>query len=584
MVRHLRVLLRPAGKSFRSVACTTYGMRTSFIVAIILIAQSAFAAAAVPSRPNVLLILTDDQGWGDLGVNGNEKIHTPNIDRFAREAVRFTRFYAEPVCTPTRAGLMTGRYHFRTRAIDTWCGRAIMHPDETTIAEVLAAAGYRTGIFGKWHLGDHFPSRPIDQGFSTSLVHAGGGISQPSDPPGGSSYFDPWLERDGKPVQAKGYCSDVFANAAIEFIESSAAKRQPFFAYLAFNAPHVPLQVAKELVEPYRAAGLDGPTAKLYAMVTNIDDNVARVLSTLDKHELTRDTIVIFMSDNGPHGDRFNGVLRGGKGTVYEGGIRVPFFIRWPAGFKGDREVDRIAAHIDVMPTILSACGAAAPANVKLDGRDLLPLMRDDTSAKTWPDRTLYLQWHRGDAPDAGRNCAAVTQRYKLLQPMGMADGPPPRNPKWALYDLHDDPSEKNDVSADHADVASAMRHDYDAWFADVTSTRGFDPVPIHIGSDRENPVLLTRNDRRGGTNGDAKQTGFWVLRVDRAASFDITLMCQSADEARDVSLQIGDAPLTTMMPVGATEHTFTNVRLPAGETRLEAKSPGITYVRIEGK
>jgi arylsulfatase A-like enzyme len=550
---------------------------------------SAFA------RPNVLLIVTDDQGWGDLGVHGNDKIRTPNIDRLARQGVELTRFYVSPVCAPTRASLMTGRYNYRTRAIDTYEGRAIMHPDEVTLAQVLGGAGYRTGIFGKWHLGDHYPCRAMDKGFSEALVIPGGGLVQPSDPPEGNSYFDPWLEHNGEKVKAKGYCSDVFADATIQFIDASAKAGRPFFAYLPFNAPHMPLQVADELVKPYRDAGLDEKTAKAYAMITNIDANVGRVLAALDENKIVADTFVIFMTDNGPQVPRFNGVLRSTKGSAYDGGIHVPCFMRWPGRFNAGAKVERIAAHIDLFPTILAACDVPAPRDVKLDGVNLLPALsaggREDG---TWPDRTLYLQWHRGDVPDAGRNAAAVSQRFKLVQPLGMAPGPAPKNAKWELYDLESDPGEQHNLAAEKPDIVEKMRKDYEAWFADVTATRGFAPVPARLGSDRENPVLLTLQDRRedrGEAEGKgAGIVGFWAVDVEKSGDYDVTLLFDAAKVDRTATLQVGGLTQTAAVEAGRTECTFEAFHCRSGESRLVASLrnggnvSGVKYVRVERK
>src|SRR5262249_3570635 len=257
------------------------------------------ASEAPPARrPNVLLVITDDQGHGDFGVTGNPVIKTPNLDRLARGSVWLTRFHVSPVCSPTRSSLLTGRYNYRTRVVDTFLGRSMMDPEEITLAERLAAAGYRTAIFGKWHLGDNYPLRPIDQGFQEALVLKGGGIGQPSDPPGGSSYFDPVLQHNGRQVKVPGYCSDVFTDAAIAFIAASQVRT--FFVYLAFNCPHAPLEVPESYLRPYQEmhlandqfpapghplpAPLDPEaTARVYGMVTNIDDNIGRLLARLDE-------------------------------------------------------------------------------------------------------------------------------------------------------------------------------------------------------------------------------------------------------------------------------------------------------------
>jgi arylsulfatase A-like enzyme len=378
--------------------------RVPMLIASLSIFASA-ASAAAERRPNIVLIMTDDQGFGDLGAHGNPKIKTPNLDKFAGESVWLKNFYVSPVCAPTRASLLTGRYNYRTGVVDTYLGRALMYPDEVTLAEVLSGAGYRTGIFGKWHLGDNAPMRPIDQGFGESLVIKGGGIGQAADPPGGSSYFDPILQHNGSAERYKGYCSDVFASAAIDFLKSGSDR--PFFAYLAFNCPHDPLEVPESELEPYKAMDLTlssfpqlgqpiprewasppETVARVYAMVSNIDKNIGRVLKALDDRKLAADTIVIFLTDNGAAQVRFNAGLRGWKGSVFDGGIRVPCYLRWPEHFPGRLVVENIAAHIDLMPTLLDACGISPPEGLKLDGKSLLPLITGKQTAGL-PDRTL---------------------------------------------------------------------------------------------------------------------------------------------------------------------------------------------------
>src|SRR5947209_5277848 len=299
----------------------------------LLLFPMAAPARAEARRPNVVLIMTDDQGYGDLGLHGNDKIKTPNLDALGRESVRLTRFYVSPVCAPTRASLLTGRYNYRTGVVDTYRGRAMMHPDEVTLAERLVKAGYRTGIFGKWHLGDNAPLRPIDQGFQEALVLKGGGIGQPSDLPGGSHYHDPVLLHNASPRRYEGYCSDVFTTAALDFLTDSAGS--PFFLYLAFNCPHDPLEPPEAEYDAYRKEHLganqfpavgnplprsldEDRTARVYAMVANIDTNVGRLLSAIEAKGLADSTIVVFLTDNGPAFPRYNAGLRDVKGSVYE--------------------------------------------------------------------------------------------------------------------------------------------------------------------------------------------------------------------------------------------------------------------------
>jgi arylsulfatase A-like enzyme len=547
-----------------------------------LFAAPPVALADAP-RPNVVLIMTDDQGYGDLGAHGNRQIRTPHLDRLAAESVQLTQFYVSPVCTPTRASLMTGRYNYRTGAIDTYLGRAMMHPDEVTLAEMLAAVGYRTGIFGKWHLGDNYPLRAMDQGFQESLVHWGGGIRQPADPPQGNSYFDPWLSHNGRTVRAEGYCSDVFTTAAIDFIARD--DQRPFFVYLAFNCPHTPLEVAEALSKPYLEQGLDEPTARVYGMVTNIDDNVGRLLAALDERGLANNTLVIFLTDNGPQHRRFNGGMRGIKGSVYEGGIRVPCFARWPGKVAGGDKVHRIAAHIDLAPTILEACGVAAPAAVRFDGLSLLPLLRDPKS--DWPDRHLFFQWHRGDEPQRYRAFAVRNQRYKLARAEG-ANQPPQGPARFELFDIEADPAEAHDLASQQPELVAALRQAYDRWFDDVSATRGYEPPRIHVGAPQENPSLLTRQDWRGPQAGwSATSVGHWEIHA-AAGRYDIAILVAAADTPRTVHLRIGQTQRQRPLPASSTEVVFGELTLPAGDARLEAwieadqQTTGPRYVRLQ--
>jgi len=543
-------------------------------------------SAAEAQRPNVLLIMTDDQGYGDLGAHGNPKIKTPNLDKFVSQSVRLKNFYVSPVCAPTRASLLTGRYNFRTAVVDTYLGRAMMHPDEVTLAEVLAGAGYRTGIFGKWHLGDNAPLRPIDQGFREALVIKGGGIGQPADPPGGSSYFDPVLQDNGKGVRYKGYCSDIFTQAAIDFL--SADGDHPFFAYLAFNCPHDPLEAPEPELSTYKAmdltiggfpqlgqpipAALAAPpdsVARVYAMVTNIDANVGKILKVLDDRRIAGNTIVVFMTDNGPAQVRFNAGLRGWKGSVYDGGIHVPCYIRWPGQLPAGLIVDRIAAHIDLMPTLLAACDVAPPRDLKLDGKSLLLLLRG-TQTAGWPDRTLFFQWHRGDWPEAGRAFAARSQTYKLVrrEPLPGARGKPPLE----LYDMEHDPLELHNVAALQPDVVARMHANYQDWFKDVTSTRGSEPVRIELGGTRENPTFLTRQDWRGPLAGwNPNDLGFWEVQVARAGSFDITLHFAPRRFPTTVHVSLSGTSREQTLGAGANECAFKSMPVHAGPGRLEA-------------
>jgi arylsulfatase A-like enzyme len=515
----------------------------------------AAAAQTTPGRraPNVLLIITDDQGYGDLSIHGNPHLKTPNIDSIAHDGLRFTQFQVCPVCSPTRSSLMTGRYNYRTGVVDTYLGRSMMYSDEITMPELFAKAGYRTGIFGKWHLGDNYPTRSIDQGFQESLVCNGGGVGQPSDPPG-NSYFDPVLQHNGRAKAYEGYCTDIFTGAAMEWIERSA--RAPWFAYVSTNAPHTPLTVAEDWVKPFREKGLDEVTAKVYGMVANVDVNVGKLLGKLRTLGLERDTIVVFLTDNGPQQIRYNANMRGRKGTVYQGGIRVPCFLRWPAMLpKGGSQIDLIAAHVDLLPTLAAACGVSLPKDLLLDGRSLMPLLRRETSA--WPERTLFTQWHRGDEPELFRDCSARTQQYKLVNGR-------------ELYDLAADPGEQHDISRDRPEIAAKLRKETQNWFRDVSSTRGYAPPRIYLGTPHENPVILTRQDWRGPkASWDDKGLGFWEVEVTQAGRYDVNLRMPAAPEEGEASVRIGEATARSTIRKGATECRL-GLQLKQGPARVE--------------
>lgn len=568
-------------------------------------------AADANPRPNILLVITDDQGYGDLGFHGNPVIRTPNLDALARSGVRMTRFLVSPVCSPTRASLMTGRYNYRTGVVDTYIGRSMMRSGETTLAEMLRDAGWATGIFGKWHLGDNFPMRPQDQGFDRSLVHNGGGIGQPADPPG-NMYDNPLLREDGVEKRFEGYCSDIFTDGAIGFIREK--RDRPFFAYLSFNAPHTPLQSPGSLYEQYKRMNmtadmfpdkghpLDGKfdadvTAHIYAMVTNIDDNMGRLLDALRETGQERDTIVIFLTDNGPQQPRYNGGLRGRKGSVYEGGIRVPMFIRWPARLAADTEMDTMAAHIDITPTLLDLCGVkTGDTGRPMDGTSLAPVLLASGSpgapaAAEPPDRTLYFQWHRGDEPQLYRAFAARTDRWKLVQAAGVHEKVWNAEPVFELFDLKADPWEMNNLASGHPEVVSRMKRDYESWFRDVSSGEGYAPVRPTVGSSRDNPSTLTRQDWRGPRAGwGPKDLGHWEIHVGRTGLYNIRLRFAEVPTESRARLRFGENVLEAVVETGTSEVAFRDVMLNAGPETISgeiqvndnAEPVGVHYIDIE--
>ena len=466
-------------------------------------------------KPNVIIIITDDQGFGDLGINENPNIITPNIDQFASESIQFDNFFVSPVCAPTRASLMTGRYSLRTGVRDTYNGGAIMSNTETTIAEILKEADYSTGIFGKWHLGDNYPFRPSEQGFDESIIHLAGGIGQVGDftnyYKGNTSYFDPIFWKNNKKNQYDGYCSDIFAENAVKFIEKN--KNKPFFCYLSFNAPHTPLQVPKKYYNMYKdldpeVGFMDESLAskmsekdkedarRIYGMVTNIDDNVGKVLNKLTELGIEEETIIIFMTDNGPQQFRYNSNMKGLKGTVYNGGTRVPFYIKYAEKFKNSKVISRMSAHIDILPTILELCNLKIPSDRKIDGQSLVPLI----NSKPFNDRHLFSYWTRR-FPEKYINMSIQNDNYKLV-------GNNDYNGKikdFELYDLIADPLESKNVINQNIEIAKSFKIEMDNSIDDLLSSENIkNPPRIIIGSEFENPTVLNRNDASG-------ERGIWA-------------------------------------------------------------------------
>lgn len=539
--------------------------RRDFVLKSCGVSATSALSAAQKKPPNIVLIVADDQGFGDLGCRGNRFIRTPNMDRIARQGVEFTQFHASPVCSPTRASLMTGRYNYRTGVVDTFLGRSIMYSEERTIAEMLKGAGYRTGIFGKWHLGDNCPFRPADQGFEESLVMRGGKLRDPYDIPGGKGYFDPFLLLNGEPRPYRGYCTDVFAKEALGFIDRHRA--QPFFLYFAPNAIHEPHEVPEAYIDPYRRMGLSESLSRIYGMCTNLDDNIGRLLKRLDDLQLARNTIVLYLSDNGPDlgsGPRYNAGMRDGKLSVYEGGLRVPCFLRWPGVVKPGTRIGQLTAHIDVPSTLLDACGLNWPAGITIDGTSLMPLLRGDTSK--WPARTLVFQWHRGERPQPYRNCAALDGRWKMV------------NGK-ELYDLKNDPAEARNLASERPAVLTRLCRAYDEWLRDVSSTRGYDAPRIHLGTTHENPVVLTRQDWRGPRAGyGSNSVGYWEVFVTKAAPYAVFVMFEPGASEGEIRFRLNGIQVTQRVPRGVADCELQVVTIPEGPGRLEVE------IQFDGK
>ena len=544
--------------------------------------------------PNVVVVMTDDQGYGDFGFTGNPTIMTPHLDAMAERSGQMRQFYVSPVCAPTRACLMTGRYNYRTRCIDTYIGRAMMDPDEVTMAEVFGEAGYATGIFGKWHLGDNYPMRPMDQGFRRSVVHRGGGIGQPSDPLGAEgAYTDPILMRDGQPTQYYGYCTDIYFNAALDFIDESVAHAQPFMVYLPMNCPHGPFNdVPKALYEMYRRRDLSNEQfsgvgghplpkdtkqsldkrARIFAMITNVDENIGRLFARLELLEQIENTIVVFLVDNGPNGRRYVAGMRGSKASVYEGGVRSPLLFHWPERVSAGTTSNRIAAHYDLLPTLMEACDIS-DSRADLDGVSFLPALTGASAAES--DRFLVIQAHRGDEPQRYHNFMLRDQEWKLLHASGFGRESFEGRARFELYHLASDPLEEHNVLAANEDVFRQLKSKYDSWFDDVSSTRpqNFAPPRIYLGDEHENPVVLTRQDWRHtrGRPWADDSFGHWEIDVRRRGTYDVTVVPKGALLRGQVTVRVGTQEWSQNAGDGSERLTIPVSLTELGATRISA-------------
>ncbi len=438
-------------------------------------------------RPNVVLVLTDDQGYGDLSCHGNPVLETPYLDRLHRESIRLVDFHVAPMCTPTRGELMTGRDALRNGAYCACSGRTFLRRGLATLPEAFAESGYATGIFGKWHLGDNYPHRPQDRGFDRAVYHLGWGITSTPDY-WNNDYFDDFFRdhpagrRGAVPIrQFAGYCSDVWFREAAAWIRQCRKADRPFFAYISTNAPHGPFFAPKEFRQPYRE--LDRDTAGFFAMIANLDENMARLDRMLRETGLRDDTLLIFMTDNGGTGgiNVYNAGMRGAKASLYEGGHRVPCFLRWPrGGLRAPGDVDALAHATDVLPTLVDLCRLQAPDDPP-DGISLAPLLR----GRPQPDldeRMIVVQYGGLDPTHPQKHDAAVLwKRWRLVH----GD---------ELYHVGDDPGQKHDVASKHPEVVARMRGHYQRWWSDVEPTLDrFERIVL--GSDRENPARLSSLD-----------------------------------------------------------------------------------------
>ncbi|NJB83518.1 arylsulfatase [Wenyingzhuangia aestuarii] len=505
-------------------------MKSFFKVAIIFIFSianvSLFGAYKLPKPPNVIVILTDDQGIGDLACQGNPWIKTPHIDSFYKQSVRFTDFHVSPLCAPTRGAIMTGRYPINNGIWATYKGRDLLSEGAPTMSTVFKKNGYKTGIFGKWHLGDNYPTRPTDSGFDVVVQHKAGGVGELSDY-WGNSYFDDMYYVNNQPKQFEGYCTDVWFDETMKFIDQN--KETPFFVYLPTNAPHSPLIVDPKYAAPYQyLEGTKIPSANFYGMIANIDENFGKLETFLKDKNLLENTIVIFMTDNGSGTGvskdgklGYNKGFRGKKGFKTEGGHRVPFFIRWPNGnIQGGKDIDDLTAHIDLLPTLASLCDLELPKDLKLDGVDFSCLFKNKKEKLN--DRTLFIH-HRQDwrpPKDEDETCL-MKGKWRLV------------NGK-ALYNVEQDAFQKNDVAKEYPKIVKSFLNDNQRFLKIAKTGSEYQQFPVNvIGNKQQKTIKLTIQHAIGEDKGiwKAEQVAAGMkntnnthaIKVDKAGVYKIS-------------------------------------------------------------
>lgn len=548
-----RTITRLTGSLTRSTSPVIIpALRVRFLAAVVVfLLAGQFSAADEAStgssknldgsgRPNVVIVMTDDQGYGDLSCHGNPILKTPNLDQLHSQSLRLVDYHVSPTCSPTRAAFLTGHWTNRAGAWHTIAGRSLLRADETTLADLFQSAGYTTGMFGKWHLGDNYPFRPTDRGFDEVMCHGGGGVGQTPDF-WNNAYFDGTYFHNNEPTPVNGFCTDVFFDYATEFITESIEEDKPFLAYVATNAAHGPMHSPPEDAAPYQELGTN--VANFFGMIANLDRNVGELRELLEEKGAAENTIFIYTTDNGTAagGKVFNSGMKGFKGSPYEGGHRVPFFVHWPAGnLAPAADIETLTAHVDVVPTLLDLCGVGAPEQLKFDGTSLAAILRGESVAEL-DERLLITDSQRVLMPEKWRNSSVMSSQYRLVN-------------RKELYDLTSDPGQQNNVASDHPEVVEKMRRFYDSWWSELEpSFAEFESIVL--GHPAENPVRLTCHDwlTAGATPWNQasirksakpkKNFGFWSVDVVEAGQYTVSLRRWPAETgvAIDASIPPGD-------------------------------------------
>lgn len=481
-------------------------------------------------KTNVIIVITDDQGYGDLSCHGHPILKTPNLDSLYYKSTRFLDFHVSPTCAPTRAALLTGHDANRTGVWHTIGGRSLLLEGETTLADVLAKNGYSTGIFGKWHLGDNFPFRPQDRGFQEVLVHGGGGVGQQPDY-WNNNYFDDTYFHNGEPEAYQGYCTDIWFDEAINFMEQNRQKGQAFFSYIATNAPHGPFYVSEKYQAPYLNQD-QIPNPAFAGMITNVDENIGKLLNYLEDKKIADNTLLIFMTDNGTAaGSRFdkktglvtrgyNAGMRNGKGSMYEGGHRVPFFVCWPGNIEANRDITELAAHVDVFPTLIDLLDLQTDRDLKFDGASLKPLLTGEK--KKLSDRILITDSQRLETPVKWRQSAVMKGPWRLIN-------------GTQLFNINEDPAQQSDISDNHPIIVDSLKVAYEKWWEGLASSLAQVPrielcppeepvTTIHVHdihmAEGYNSVPWNNILLRGGR----KTNGWYAVKVNQPGTYSFNL------------------------------------------------------------
>jgi arylsulfatase A-like enzyme len=527
-----------------------------------LLAATTTLAAQSKKRPNVLIILTDDQGYGDFSCHGNPVLKTPHMDRLHAESVRFTDFHVAPMCTPTRGQLLTGLDALHNRATSVTAGRALVQRGIPLMPEIFASAGYATGLFGKWHIGDNYPYRPMDRGFQTAKYHHGWGLS--SAPEFDNDYFNGRYQDNGVTKSFDGYCTDFWFREAMSWMRERQGRNQPFLCYLPTNAPHGPAWVDSKYSDPYKKPN---QPAAFFGMIANLDENMGKLDAFLQESGLRDDTIVIFMTDNGATAgfNVHNAGMRGRKTMIYEGGHRVPCFVRWPnGGLRQPGDVDTPTQIQDILPTLIDLCGVKKPAAAKFDGTSLTGLLRNKAPL---PDRMLVVQY--GQILKEWES-DVIWNQWRLVSGK-------------ELYDFRRDPGQTNDLAAAQPEVVTRMRMHYEKWWAGIRPTLT-DYCPISVGAPAANPVDLSCSDwqdiycdnlnavltAQGGPQG-----GPWNIQVERPGEYEIALARWPFSRDLPLSAACPEKKVTVAKLAAGKALPIAQARLRVASHDLTAKSSG---------